>query len=307
MRAGTPAAVRAAPPLPRCPRRGVPKARAVGDRPRVVVAAVLAGVLLAGTVGGCGPARRDGAVRPPAAPTGPGRVPLLRAEVRGSLPHDPEAFTQGLEFRGSTLYESTGLVGRSSLRAGPAGEPPTVRAELPAPLFGEGITLAGDRLWQLTWRNGIAIERDPDTLAERRRVTYRGEGWGLCCRCAAGRGHLVMSDGSARLTFRDPDTFEVTGGVDVRQDGRPVTELNELECAPDGFVYANVLGTDTLVRIQPRTGAVTARIDATGLLTPSQRRTARELNGIAAVPGTDGFLLTGKFWPRMFRVTFVPA
>ncbi|MFF9868222.1 glutaminyl-peptide cyclotransferase [Streptomyces sp. NPDC013953] len=273
----------------------------------MVAAAVLVGALLAGTVGACGSARPDGAVRPVAVPTGQSSVPLLRTQVRESLPHDPGAFTQGLEFRGSTLYESTGLVGRSSLRAGPAGKPPTVRADLPAPLFGEGITLAGSRLWQLTWRNGIAIERDPGTLAERRRVAYRGEGWGLCHRRSAGRGQLVMSDGTGRLTFRDPDTFDVTGGVDVRQDGRPATLLNELECAPDGFVYANVLGTDTILRIQPRTGDVTGRIDAGGLLTSSQRRTARALNGIAAVPGTSSFLITGKFWPRMFRVTFVPA
>ncbi|MGN9790526.1 glutaminyl-peptide cyclotransferase [Streptomyces sp. OZ13] len=234
------------------------------------------------------------------------RVRLLRAVVRDTLPHDSRAFTQGLEFRGATLYESTGLVGRSSLRAGPPGRPPTRYVELPAPLFGEGITLSGDKLWHLTWRNGIAIERDPTTLAERRRVGYRGEGWGLCHEHTAGRGRLVMSDGTDRLTFRDPDSFTETGGVNVRRDGRPVTGLNELECAPDGFVYANVYTTDTILRIDPRTGDVSAHIDAAGLLTASERRGAEQLNGIAAVPGTDGFLITGKLWPRMFHVTFVP-
>lgn len=233
------------------------------------------------------------------------RVELLRAVVRGVLPHDPRAFTQGLEFRGATLYESTGLVGRSSLRAGPPGEDPTRHVELPAPLFGEGMTVSGATLWQLTWRNGIAIERDPDTLAERRRVPYGGEGWGLCRQHGAGRERLVMSDGTDRLTFRDPDTFAATGGIDVRQDGAPATRLNELECAPDGYVYANVYATDTILRIDPRTGGVVARIDAAGLLTASERRTARQLNGIAAVPGTDQFLITGKLWPRMFRVVFV--
>lgn len=231
---------------------------------------------------------------------------LLRAEVRGSLPHDPEAFTQGLEFRNGTLYESTGRVGQSSLRAGPPGKPATVSAELPAPLFGEGITLSHTTLWQLTWRNGIAIERDPLTLEERRRVTYQGEGWGLCLQRGAPREWLVMSDGTDRLTFRDPDTFKATGGVNVRQDGRAVTRLNELECAPDGFVYANVYGTDSIVRIDVRNGTVTARIDASGLLPPSERRANQRLNGIAAVPGTDQFLITGKLWPRMFRVAFVP-
>lgn len=271
-----------------------------GGRARAVVASAVVAALLPGSVGACGVVRPEKGA-PPAAPS-----QSLRVQVRATLPHDPRAFTQGLELRGGILYESTGLVGRSSLRAGPPGKPPTVYAELPAPLFGEGITLTGDTLWQLTWRNGIAIERDPTTLAERRRVSYRGEGWGLCHQQAAGRGRLVMSDGSDRLTFRDPDTFEVTGGIHVRHGGRPVPRLNELECVPGGSLYANVHGTDTIVRIDPRTGAVTAQIDAAGLLPASERRAGRQLNGIAAVPGTDTFLITGKLWPRMFEVTFVP-
>ncbi|GGV99022.1 glutaminyl-peptide cyclotransferase [Streptomyces narbonensis] len=291
----------------------------------VVAVVAAAGALLAVPAEPEGATRRDGAVqttftppdhaRMPAggraqtttpAPTSTLRVELLRAETRNTFPHDPRAFTQGLEFRGATLYESTGRVGHSSLRAGPPGKPPTRYVGLPAPLFGEGITLTGSRLWQITWRNGIAIERDPTTLAERRRVGYEGEGWGLCHQHDGGQERLVMSDGTDRLTFRDPDTFEATGGVDVRQDGSPATRLNELECTPDGFVYANVYPTDTILRIDSHTGTVTANIDAAGLLTASERRGAKQLNGIAAVPGTDRFLLTGKLWPRMFEVTFVP-
>ncbi|WBB58824.1 glutaminyl-peptide cyclotransferase [Streptomyces sp. WMMC500] len=233
----------------------------------------------------------------------------LRVRVLERLPHDTEAFTQGLELRGADLYEGTGLEGSSSVRRGPAGGPPTVRRDLPAPLFGEGLTLVGSRLWQLTWQNGIAIEREADTLKELRRVRYDGEGWGLCHDGTDGGagGRLVMSDGSSRLTFRDPETFEATGHVDVTRDGVPVDRLNELECTDDGSVYANVYQTETLVRIDPDTGAVTAGIDASGLLTPAELRAgARELNGIAAVPGGDEFLLTGKYWPRMFRVAFVP-
>lgn len=235
------------------------------------------------------------------------KAQLLRAQVRDVLPHDPRAFTQGLEFRNATLYESTGLVGQSSVRAGSPGRASKVHAELPAPLFGEGITVVGDRLWQLTWRNGIAIERDPRTLQERGRVTYQGEGWGLCHQRVAAQDRLIMSNGTDRLTFRDATTFAVTGGVSVRQDGQPVTHLNELECAPDGSVYANVYPTDTIKRIDPRTGIVTAHIDASALLTPSERREAKQLNGIAAVPGTDLFLITGKNWPHAFRVAFVPS
>ncbi|WTN77431.1 glutaminyl-peptide cyclotransferase [Streptomyces sp. NBC_00624] len=275
--------------------------------PRAVVWAVLLGALLPGTVVACGPGGEDVTATSRQVHLGADShgVRLLRAEVRDTLPHDPQAFTQGLEFRGDSLYESTGLVGRSSLRAGRPGKLPTVYAELKAPLFGEGITLSGDKLWQLTWRNGTAIERDPTTLAERRRVTYQGEGWGLCHQRLSGRQQLVMSNGTDRLAFRDPITFKATGSIDVRQDGRPVTGLNELECAPDGFIYSNVYPTDTIVRIDPGTGTVSAHIDATGLLTPSERGGAQALNGIAAVPGTNLFLITGKLWPRMFKVSFV--
>ncbi|WP_371794414.1 glutaminyl-peptide cyclotransferase [Streptomyces sp. NBC_01718] len=284
-----------------------PRRTGSGNLPRAVVWAVLLGALLPRTVVACGPGGEDVTATSRQVHLGADShgVRLLRAEVRDTLPHDPQAFTQGLEFRGDSLYESTGLVGRSSLRAGRPGKPPTVYAELKAPLFGEGITLSGDKLWQLTWRNGTAIERDPTTLAERRRVTYQGEGWGLCHQRLSGRQQLVMSNGTDRLAFRDPITFKATGSIDVRQDGRPVTGLNELECAPDGFIYSNVYPTDTIVRIDPGTGTVSAHIDATGLLTPSERGGAQALNGIAAVPGTNLFLITGKLWPRMFKVSFV--
>ncbi|MFD5063873.1 glutaminyl-peptide cyclotransferase [Streptomyces sp. NPDC058394] len=232
------------------------------------------------------------------------RVEHLRVKVLETLPHDPQAFTQGLEMADDTLYEGTGISGRSSVRAGPPGKKPTVRATLPAPLFGEGITVLGRTLWQLTWRNRIAIERDVTTLAELRRVPYPDDGWGMCFQQSAHR--LVTSDGSARLTFRDPGTLAKKGEVTVTEGGRPVTELNELECA-GAAVYANVLPTDRIVRIDPATGAVTANIDASGLLRGDEAVPGSTLNGIAAVPGTNQFLVTGKFWPRMFRVVFVPA
>jgi glutamine cyclotransferase len=230
--------------------------------------------------------------------------PRLRAEVLEVLPHDTSAFTEGLELAGGTLYEGTGLPGRSVVQAGPPGQPPTLRAELPAPLFGEGITVLGPTLWQLTWQDGIAIERDTATLAEKRRVAYRGEGWGLCHQPE--RDRLVMSNGSASLTFRDPRTFAETGGVTVRYGDRTFTQINELECVGD-TVYANVWQTDTILRIDSTTGLVTATIDASGLLSSSEREQADVLNGIAAIPGTDQLLITGKLWPKMFEVRLVPA
>ncbi|MFF5992606.1 glutaminyl-peptide cyclotransferase [Prauserella flavalba] len=248
-------------------------------------------------VGACGAAAEDPA-------PGPASAERLRVEVVGELPHDPQAFTQGLEFSGDTLYEGTGLVGRSSLRAGPAGAEPTRQVALPEPLFGEGITVVDDTVWQLTWQNGVAIERDARTLAERRRVGYSGEGWGICHQ--PGRDRLVMSDGTSTLTFRDPRTFAETGSVTVADAGQRIEALNELECVGDD-VYANVWQTDEIVRIDSRTGAVTARIDASGLLEPGEEEGADVLNGIAAYPGTDQFLITGKLWPKMFRVNLVPV
>lgn len=262
--------------------------------------AVATTLLAAGcAASGAAPANSD--------PARSGPAQSLRVEVLATMPHDEQLFTQGLEIADGVLYEGTGRVGESVLRAtelAPGPRPGRIlgQAELPEPLFGEGITVAGNRIWQLTWQDGIAIERDRDTLTERRRLRYDGEGWGLC---HDGK-RLVNSDGSDRLTFRDPATFAPIGSVGVQRDGQPVTELNELECVGDA-VWANVWQTDRIVRIDPGSGTVTGVVDAAGLLEPSQRADAGVLNGVAAVPGTDQFLVTGKNWPSMFRVRFVPA
>jgi glutaminyl-peptide cyclotransferase len=261
----------------------------------------VAGVLL---VAGCSAAPVDTTPtnRPAAA---------LRADVLQTIPHDPKAFTQGLELVDGVLYEGTGLEGSSTIRT---VDPATGVVErvtpLPADLFGEGITVAGDTVWQITWQDGVAIRRDPATLAERSRVAYDGEGWGLCHDPAADR--LIMSDGSDRLTYRDVRTFAAEGTLEVRDSaGEPVTHINELECVPDQDgriqVYANVWQTDKIVRIDPATGRVTATVDLSGLLPEADRAGADVLNGIAAIPGTDEFLVTGKLWPAMFRVRFVTS
>ncbi|WP_330228295.1 glutaminyl-peptide cyclotransferase [Nocardia sp. NBC_00508] len=229
-------------------------------------------------------------------------TPRMNIEVVGTRPHDRQAFTQGLEVGGGILYEGTGLAGASTVRASllATGEE-LARVELPAPYFGEGIAIAGATLWQLTWHDGVAIARDPATLAERGRASYDGEGWGLCSR----DGRLVMSDGTDRLTFRDPVTFAPTGSVALTSWNN--ARLNELECAADGSVYANAWPTDTILRIDPESGHVLAAIEAAGLLPATARAGTDALNGIAQLPGTDRFLITGKNWPTMFEVRFTPA
>ncbi len=228
----------------------------------------------------------------------------LTVDVVAEIPHDPQAFTQGLELVDGVLYEGTGLEGESSIRTvDPETGEVEKKVDLPADMFGEGITVAGDTIWQITWRDGVAIRRDRQTLAEEGRVPYDGEGWGLCHDEHGDR--LIMSDGTDRLTFRDVTTFGEQGEVRVRDtNGQPLTNLNELECV-DGTVYANVWQTDRIVRIDPANGQVTAQVDLSGLLPETERADADVLNGIAAVPGTDEFLVTGKLWPTMFRVRFV--
>lgn len=240
-------------------------------------------------------------------------IPRLNIEVVAEHPFDDRAFTQGLEIDDDgSLLVGTGQYGESAIwrvrdwRAGSAAEN---RHDLPREFFGEGITRSGNRVWQLTWKKGVAFARDAVTLEETGRAEYSGEGWGLCDQ----GDRLVMSDGSHTLTFRDPVTFDETGRVDVVVGDVRVDQLNELECVdgPDGpEVWANRWTTNDIVRIDPATGEVTGFADATALvesLSPEARSRADVFNGIAHVPGTDHFLVTGKYWPTLFEVRFTPA
>jgi glutamine cyclotransferase len=233
-----------------------------------------------------------------------GGVERLRVEVVATYPHDPDAFTQGLELDGETLYESTGLYGQSSVRRlDPATGEVLAQYDLDDREFGEGLTVVDDALVVLTWKEGTAHLLDAATLEPQGTFPYDTEGWGICDAAT----QLVMSDGTSTLYLRDRDTFEEIGRIEVTLEGEPVDQLNELECTADG-VYANVWRTDTIVRVDPDTGRVTAVIDASGLLPESQRRDPEAvLNGIAQDLGTGAYLLTGKWWPTLFEVRFVPA
>jgi glutaminyl-peptide cyclotransferase len=229
------------------------------------------------------------------------RPPRLAYEVVARRPHDPEAFTQGLVLDPlGRLFESTGLLGRSSLReVDPlSGNVLRVRT-LPDDQFGEGLALVDDRLVQLTWQNGVATAWDASTFEPLETFGYEGEGWGLC----HDGTRLVMSDGSDRLTFRDAATFEAIGGTEVSVAARPRDALNELECV-DGAVWANVYRTDRIVRIDPATGMVTGVLDLEGIIDPHpvEAQPSAVLNGIAHDPLADTLLITGKLWPQLIEI-----
>jgi glutaminyl-peptide cyclotransferase len=242
---------------------------------------------------------------PTAAPTRPA---VVREKVRvlASYPHDPAAFTQGLLLDDGFLLESTGLYGHSSLRRVELQSGKVVRkVDLPEQLFGEGLALADGHLFQLTWRAHKALVYDPNTFARVGELSYATEGWGLCF---DGK-RLILSDGSDHLYFHDPHTFARIGSQEVELAGRRLTQLNELECV-GGKVYANVWMSDRIVEIDPNDGAVGALIDANALFSPAERAALGPdavLNGIAYDPADQTFLLTGKLWPKIFRVRFVPA
>ena len=217
-----------------------------------------------------------------------------------SLPHDTTSFTEGLQRDGTTLWEGTGLAGMSELRELDPDTGALVRsAPLPGKLWGEGIAVTGDTIWQLTYQDGVALLWDKATLKVKKQVALTGEGWGLCYDGT----RLVQSDGSATLRFRNPATFAQTGALTVTLDGKPVPQLNELECA-GGQVWANVWPTTQLVRINPASGRVTAKVDGGGLLTPEQAQGTDVMNGITWLGG-DEYLVTGKYWPVMLRVQIV--
>jgi glutaminyl-peptide cyclotransferase len=225
----------------------------------------------------------------------------LRVQVVRSYPHDRGAFTQGLLLDGGKLFESTGLVGQSSLREVEVATGRVIRKlDVPPPIFAEGLTAVGDTLIQLTWQNGRALLYNKHTFARTGEFTYKGEGWGLCTM----GGELVMSDGSDTLTIRRAKDFSVVRSVPVTLDGQRLDDVNELECVGSD-VYANVWMRDIIVRIDVKSGRVTQRIEATNLLSPIERQGVDVLNGIAYDPSDRTFLITGKNWPRLFRVQFV--
>ncbi|TCS16795.1 glutaminyl-peptide cyclotransferase [Caulobacter sp. BK020] len=228
-------------------------------------------------------------------------TPVYGYQVVRTYPHDPSAFTEGLFLRDGFLYESTGLEGASSIRK-VVLETGGVENErsISSQFFGEGIIDWKDRLIQLTWKNQLGFVYGIDDFETKGEFHYPGEGWAL----TRDDRRIIMSDGTSRLRFLDPETLKETGGVTVTDEGRPVDQLNELEWVK-GEIYANIWQTDRIARIDPATGKVTGWIDLTGLLPDADRARADVLNGIAYDARTDRLIVTGKLWPRLYEIKVV--
>jgi len=227
--------------------------------------------------------------------------PTYRYTVVKTYPHDANAFTQGLQYLDGFLYEGTGLNGRSSIRKVDLATGKVLQQRaLANEYFGEGIAVWKSALIQLTWQSGVAFVYDRTTFAPKTQFKYRGEGWGLTHDGTS----LVMSDGSGELRFLDPDTFAERRRLKVTEGGQPVVSLNELEFVK-GQVLANVWQSDLIVRIDPKTGNVTGRINLNGLLSARERAATDVLNGIAYDAAGDRLFVTGKLWPKLFEIELV--
>jgi glutaminyl-peptide cyclotransferase len=237
--------------------------------------------------------------RPPA----PAGAQRLGYQVVKSYPHDPQAFTQGLLYENGFLYESTGLEGASSLRKVELTTGRILQIEpLSGNLFGEGLALWKDRLVQLTWTTRIGFVYDLHSFKLIRNFNYSTEGWGL----TQDGIRLILSDGSATLHFLDPDTFQEKKRIEVKDQGKPIDKLNELEFVK-GEILANIWGTDLIAQISPQSGEVTAWIDLKGLLGPQNLAGRVDvLNGIAYDSRGNRLFVTGKLWPRLFEIKLVP-
>ena len=231
-------------------------------------------------------------------------IPVYTYQIINEFPHDPNAFTQGLQFVDGELYEGTGLNGRSTLRrveletGNLLGITP-----LPEQFFGEGITVFGDKIYQLTWKAQIGFIYDKQSLRVLSQFGYPTEGWGI----THDGERLIMSDGTDTIYFWDPQTVSENGRIQVTADGSPVTQLNELEYI-NGEIFANIWRTDRIARIDPASGNVIGWIDLTGLLAPEDRTpNTNVLNGIAYDPAEDRLFVTGKLWPKLFEIELMLA
>jgi len=230
------------------------------------------------------------------------RPEIYRYRVVKAYPHDKRAFTQGLVYNGGYFYEGTGQEGESSLRkVDPMTGKVISQLNLDASLFGEGVTLLGDRIYQLTWTSRVGFVYDKNTFSLVNKVYYQTQGWGLT---TMGE-QLVMSDGTNVIWFLDPD-FNVISSIEVWDNKGKVDSLNELEMI-EGELWANIWQTDRLARIDPHTGKVLGYVELGNLLPREERTPGTEvLNGIAWDPDGKRLFVTGKYWPKLYEITVFP-
>lgn len=220
-------------------------------------------------------------------------------EVVNVYPHDPGAYTQGLEFYNGKLLESTGEIGRSSLREVELTTGSVVRrVTVPPPYFAEGLALLNGKIYQLTWQHQTGFIYDANTFEKLGEFKYYGEGWGL----THANGQLILSDGTNRLRFLDPETFQVKKTINVMDNGSPVRQLNELEFV-NREILANVWHDDRIARINPESGEVQGWINLKGILPPREVSDSEAvLNGIAYDEQNKRLFVTGKMWPKLFEI-----
>jgi glutamine cyclotransferase len=229
--------------------------------------------------------------------------PTYTYDVVNVWPHDPNAFTQGLLYLDGALLESTGLNGESTLRRVELKTGQVLQqVDVPAEYFAEGLAVLNGKAFQLTWQNHKGFVYDVQNFQLEKEFELEGEGWGLT---TDGRS-LVSSDGTDHIRFLNPTTFAVERVIQVRYQGRPLANLNELEFVK-GEIFANIWGSDWMARIDPSSGQVIGLIDFRGLWPASERRDqGNVLNGIAYDAAADRILVTGKRWPKLFEVRLKP-
>lgn len=258
----------------------------------------LAIVLFAGICIGCGGSPKSKQQRP-STPTEPKRYTY---EVVATYPHLRTSYTQGLQYVDGVMWEGTGQHGHSRLQSiDLATGKANVIAKLPESEFGEGITLLGDQIYQLTWTNNKAYVYDRHSGRRTKIHRYSGEGWGL----TTDGSKLYMTDGSARLSTIEPESFKRISSVTVTHKGNPIHFLNELEWI-EGKIWANVYTTDKIVIIDPKTGIVEGVIDLEGILPESEHTpTTDVLNGIAYDSENKRIFVTGKNWSKLFEIKII--
>jgi glutamine cyclotransferase len=233
-------------------------------------------------------------------PTG-STLPVYGYQIVRVYPHDPKAFTQGLQYVDGVFYEGTGQVGQSSIRKVDVETGKVLQQrDVPAPHFGEGITVWKNDLIELTWQTHVAFVYDRKTFEPKKQFRYPGEGWGLTHDGA----NLIMSDGTSDLRVLDPVTFVEKRRIKVTVAGAPLRELNEVEFVK-GEIFANIWQTEYIARISPETGKVAGYIDLRGLLSPADRARTDVLNGIAYDAEHDRLFVTGKWWPKLFEIKVI--